>query len=474
MVKNFKLVYFGLGAEAVEAIRRLNTVDLAIARGSTAMNLLTMEHIPNARLFSKKANQTLDQWKQETLAELKEGATILYLTPIVPMMADQVGCCLSQGLPPANIKIHRGEDMAFGLSSLLSSCTHSPLVTADSLLLEHKHHPPFSPDNSILIYAIETQEQLLEVQWLLSKIFPQDHHLHPLIQNAEGEISWSECTLSKLADISNPITILFVPPASHDSSLESFQELIAHLRAPEDGCPWDKKQTHASLRTYLLEETYEALDALDKNDLESLKEELGDILLQILLHSQIAAEDGEFTMADVLSGINRKIVYRHPHVFKDWVVNGETEVIQNWESLKGQERLKNGDESKKGMLDGVPISYPALAQAQAIQDRAARVGFDWPEIGPVLDKVMEELEEVKTAPNEIERAKELGDLLFALVNVIRWYKVDSESALRQTNLKFRKRFAYIEEQARLSGKEMQKMSLVEMDAFWEQAKQFDV
>ncbi len=245
------------------------------------------------------------------------------------------------------------------------------------------------------------------------------------------------------------------------------------MRAPEDGCPWDKKQTHSSLRTYLLEETYEALDALDKNDIAGLKEELGDILLQILLHAQIAAEAGEFTMADVITSINRKIVYRHPHVFKDWVVDGEKDVIQNWESLKGQERLKNGDENKKGMLDGVPNSFPALAQAQAIQDRAARVGFDWPDIAPVMDKVLEELEEVRSAPTDEERAKELGDLLFAIVNLIRWYKVDSESALRLTNLKFRKRFAYIEEQARRSGKEMQKMTLAEMDEFWEQAKEFD-
>ncbi len=474
MAKKYKLIYCGVGAEAIEHIRSLKTVDLAIARGTTAMNLLTMEHIPNATLFAKKGDQTVVQWKNEMIAGLKENASILYLTPIVPMIADQVGWSLSQSIPSSDIIIHRGEDLAFGLASLLANYPQSPLVTVDSLVLENKHHPPFSPDNSILIYTIETQDTLLEIQKLLSGLFPQDHLVHPLIHKADGEMSWNKCALSQLGEITHPITILFVPSLTHDSSLESFQEIIAHLRAPEDGCPWDKKQTHDSLRTYLLEETYEALDALDKHDLGSLKEELGDILLQILLHSQIAAEAGEFSMADVLSGINRKIVYRHPHVFKDWVVDGEKEVVQNWESLKGQERLTNGDESRKGMLDGVPISYPALAQAQAIQDRAARVGFDWPDIGPVLDKVMEELEEVRTASTDEERAKELGDLLFALVNVVRWYKVDSESALRQTNLKFRKRFAYIEEQARLSGKDMQKMTLAEMDEFWEQAKEFDV
>ena len=474
MAKNVKLLYYGLGSDAIENIRKLKKVDLAIARGSTAMNILNSEHITNAQLFSKKPGQTLDQWKHETLVELKDDATILYLSPIVPMITDQVGWALCKDISPENIDINRAEDMSFGLTPLLSNFLQNPLVTIDSLVLENKHHPPFSPDNSVFIYTIDTIDQIHAIQKLLLTIFPQNHLVLPLIQNPNGEISWSKCELSHLRKITNPITILFVPPAAHDTSLESFQEIIAHLRAPEDGCPWDKKQTHSSLRTYLLEETYEALDALDKKDLGGLKEELGDILLQILLHSQIAAEAGEFTMEDVLAGINRKIVYRHPHVFKDWVVDGEKDVVQNWESLKGQERLNNGDETPKGMLDGVPVSYPALAQAQAIQDRAARVGFDWPDIGPVLDKVMEELEEVKTAANDEDRAKELGDVLFALVNVIRWYKVDSESALRQTNLKFRKRFAYIEEQARLSGKEMQKMTLAEMDAFWEQAKQFDV
>ncbi len=474
MANNYKLIFCGLGSEAVEEIRRLRSVDLAIARGTTAMNLLAMEHVPNAIMFSQKPGQALDEWKQETLAGLKDGATILYLTPIVPIIADQVGWCLRQDLAAANVVIHRGEDMSFGLTHLVEHFPQNPLVAIDSLLFENKHHPPFSPDNSVLIYTIESSDKLREIQKLLSATIPQDHLLHLLIQKPDGEIGWDKCRLSQLGDIHNPVTILFVPPASNDSSLESFQEIIAHLRAPEDGCPWDKKQTHDSLRTYLLEETYEALDALDRHDLDSLKEELGDILLQILLHAQIAAEAGEFTMADVLAGINRKIVYRHPHVFKDWVVDGEKDVVQNWESLKGQERLNNGDETPKGMLDGVPLSYPALAQAQAIQDRAARVGFDWPDIGPVLDKVAEELEEVKSAANDEERAKELGDLLFAMVNVIRWYKVDSESALRQTNLKFRNRFAYIEEQARLSGKDMQKMTLAEMDAFWEQAKEFDV
>lgn len=249
-------------------------------------------------------------------------------------------------------------------------------------------------------------------------------------------------------------------------------DVIARLRAP-DGCPWDKKQTHTSLRPYLLEETYEALAALDKNDLNGLREELGDLMLQIALHAQIASENHSFTISDVLSGISQKIISRHPHVFGDISVKDEHDVVQNWEKLKEIERAENGKTDLNGLLDGIPEILPALAQAQSIQERAARVGFDWPEIKPVLDKVYEELDEVATAPGDKERALELGDLLFAVVNLVRWYKVDAESALRQANMKFRKRFAYIEENAKKNGKELQKMTLKEMDGLWEEAKDFD-
>jgi tetrapyrrole methylase family protein / MazG family protein len=289
--------------------------------------------------------------------------------------------------------------------------------------------------------------------------------------SSDGQ-AWSPLSIESISTCWQEITFLFLPGKGSETSLEGFQEVIARLRAP-GGCPWDRKQTHTTLRPYLLEETYEALDALDRVDIDSLKEELGDLILQIALHAQIAQENMEFQMGDILAGINRKIVFRHPHVFKDWVVDGELQVVQNWEMLKGQERKDNGDADEKGLLDGVPRSYPALAQAQAVQERAARVGFDWKEIAPVLDKVQEELEEIRNARTEEERTSEFGDLLFALVNFIRWNKVDAESALRQTNNKFRKRFAFIEKSASADGRPLKDMTLEEMDVLWEKAKQFD-
>jgi len=249
-------------------------------------------------------------------------------------------------------------------------------------------------------------------------------------------------------------------------------QVIARLRAP-DGCPWDRKQTHTSLRPYLLEETYEALEQLDNNDMEGLKEELGDLLLQIALHSQIASENNAFTITQVLQQINRKIVSRHPHVFDTVNVKDDRDVVQNWEKLKELERSANGKEENNGLLDGIPQIMPALAQAQSIQERAARVGFDWPEIEPVLAKVLEEMREVSEARDERARAQELGDVLFAVVNLVRWYKVDAESALRYTNKKFRRRFAYIESAAKKVGRELQKMTLQEMDTLWEESKELD-
>jgi len=265
------------------------------------------------------------------------------------------------------------------------------------------------------------------------------------------------------------LTALYLPAMGKETSFEEFQALIAHLRSPE-GCPWDREQTHQSLRTNLLEETYEVLTALDADDPAALREELGDLMLQVVLHAQIASELGEFKMGDVLTGIHRKIVRRHPHVFGDLRLDSSDRVVRNWEQLKAAERRANGEHEVKGLLDGVTKALPALTQAQAYQARAARVGFDWREIAPVVEKVREELDELLQANDGSEREDELGDLLFAVVNLARWYRVDAESALRRTNERFYRRFKYIEEKARQSGRDLHQMSLEEMDVFWEEAK----
>jgi tetrapyrrole methylase family protein/MazG family protein len=245
---------------------------------------------------------------------------------------------------------------------------------------------------------------------------------------------------------------------------ESLVEIIARLRAP-DGCPWDRQQTHATLRQYLLEETYEALDALDEADAAKLCQELGDLLLQIVLQAQIAREAGEFDIAAVINGIAAKLIYRHPHVFGETKVKTAEEVAHNWEALKQSERGKDAS-----LLSSVPRQMPALAYSQNVQRRVAEVGFDWKDIDGVIDKLVEEVGEFRQAETGARRAEEFGDLLFTLVNVARREGIDSEAALREANERFVRRFQYMEDVCRQRGLTFANLSFGEQNQLWEEAK----
>ncbi len=241
-------------------------------------------------------------------------------------------------------------------------------------------------------------------------------------------------------------------------------DIIARLRAP-DGCPWDRKQTHASLREHLLEECYEVLAAIDEGDSDALCSELGDLLLQIVLHAQIATEAGEFELGDVLRSINAKLIHRHPHIFGSTKVKDAEEVAHNWEALKQEER--GADTS---MLASVPRQMPALGYSQAIQRRVAEVGFDWENIEGVIDKLVEEVREFQQAGTSEEKAQEYGDLLFTLVNIARRLGMDSEAVLREANQRFYRRFSYMEELCRQRGVNLAQLSFDEQNALWEEAK----
>jgi tetrapyrrole methylase family protein/MazG family protein len=255
---------------------------------------------------------------------------------------------------------------------------------------------------------------------------------------------------------------LYVPALPLDSSFETLQNTVARLRAP-DGCPWDREQTHQSLRKHLLEEAYEALAALDEDDLGGLKEELGDLLLQIVLQVQIATEQSNFRMADVVAGIQVKLIRRHPHVFGDLQVSGIDQVLRNWEHFKEQE-------TGTGPLAGVPRSFPALAQAAELQGRASRLGFDWPSAAGVRVKVQEELDEIDAAADPQAQAREIGDLLFTVVNYARWLDADPESELRQANQRFRSRFDRMTALSREQGSRLEDLPPEEMNRLWEAVK----
>jgi len=248
------------------------------------------------------------------------------------------------------------------------------------------------------------------------------------------------------------------------SQFSALVDIIAMLRAP-DGCPWDRKQTHASLRKNLLAECYEVLEALDEDDSEKLRDELGDLLMQIVLHAQIATEAGEFELGEVISGINAKLIHRHPHIFGSKKVKDAEEVALNWEVLKGEER-----EADTSILESVPRQMPALGYSQEIQRRVAHVGFDWKDVDGVIDKLSEEVKEFKQAETEEQRAREFGDLLFTLANIARRLGIDLEAALRQANKRFYERFTYMEKMCRQRGVNFGDLSFNQQNALWEEAK----
>jgi MazG family protein len=254
---------------------------------------------------------------------------------------------------------------------------------------------------------------------------------------------------------------------STEEKLKAFERLLEIMDELREKCPWDKEQTLDSLRNLTIEETYELADAIMNQDLNEIRKELGDLLLHIVFYAKIGSEKGVFDIADVLDGINEKLIFRHPHVFGDRKVKDSEEVIENWEELK----MKEGNRS---VLAGVPVSLPAMIKSHRIQDKVRAVGFDWDNRDQVWDKVIEEINEVRHEMNngqEKERMEdEIGDLLFSIVNAARLYDIEPETALERTNRKFIKRFKYLEQKALEMGRSLKEMSLQEMEAIWQEAK----
>jgi len=404
------------------------------------------------------------------LGRREQGVT--YGVPGSPFVAEETVSEIMKYVEGSGLPIRLIDGVSFiePVCSALGVDPHPQMVLADALHIAELEVPSFPPTIPAIISQLDCSFEASELKLTLMANYPPEHPVM-LVHNA----GTSDEVVEKLAlyEIDQSIhlgmlTCLYVPALSHGTSFEDFQQIIARLRR-FDGCPWDREQTHLSLRPYLLEEAYEVLEALDQEDNNHLREELGDLLLQIGLHAQIATEDEDFLMSEVLQGITSKLIRRHPHVFADINVDSVENVLTNWEKIKADERKDNG-ETQKGMLDGIPLSLPALTQANQIQRRAKRVGFDWHTIEPVIAKVHEELGELRDAHTDEERQAEAGDVLFAVVNLVRWLQVDPEIALRETNLRFRKRFAYIEKQAAEQGRSVDQLSFEEMDQLWEAAK----
>jgi tetrapyrrole methylase family protein/MazG family protein len=312
---------------------------------------------------------------------------------------------------------------------------------------------------------------------MLRALYPAGHPVHRLGDDAESK------TVGALTDDELATSAHLLPAVDELHNMASpyaLPWLVARLRAP-DGCPWDREQDHLSLRKFLVEETYEVYDALEQGSTPSLAEELGDLLLQIVLHAQYAAEDGVFDMSDVQREVVSKIVRRHPHVFGDVVANSAADVIRNWEQIKAGERAARSNGSGESVpqqdrstmpaaFAGLSRSLPALAYAQEMQERAASLGYDWPSAQDVLAKVEEESAEITAATNDDERREEFGELLLVLVNLGRKLGIDSEAALRQASGKFAARFAHVERLATQRDVQLKDLSFDELDELWQEAK----
>ena len=398
---------------------------------------------------------------------------VVYAVPGHPYVAETTAPEIVRRARQEGLPVRVIEGLSF-LEPTLTALELDPfdgIVLVDALDLAAGHTPSFPTHAPALVAQLHSRAVAADVKLTLMALYPDEHpvklvHAAGTRHEQVEHLALYEIDRSLRVGL---LTSLYVPPLGASTSFEALQEVVAHLRAPQGGCPWDLEQTHRSLRSSLLEETYEALAAIDAEDIDGMREEFGDLLLVILMQTQIATDDGEFNAAEVLHGIHTKIVHRHPHVFGDTQVAGVAGVLQNWEKLKAQERKANG-KTEASLLDGVGSALPALMQAEQYQQRAARVGFDWPDLSGVIAKLEEELREVHAAEDDEERQGEIGDLLFAVVNLARWYKVDPESALRECNRRFRWRFSYIERAARQQGRAVSELSLDEMESLWQEAK----
>lgn len=393
---------------------------------------------------------------------------VVYAVPGHPLVGEEsvqllLALAREQGVP---VEIVPSESfispilVALGLDGL-------ELQIVDATEMASDWHPPLRIDGPAILGQLYDRDTASGVKLALMNAYPDNHEVVLVRAAGSPEQVVRRVPLYMLdrQEEIDHLTSLYVPPHPDAVSLETFQDTVAHLRSAE-GCPWDREQTHQSLRETLLEETYEVLEAIDEDDLDELRKELGDLLMQICMHAQIATEEGAFSIYDVIAAIDTKIRHRHPHVFGTTAVSDSAEVLRNWEEIKRRER---GETDSRSLLAGVPIGLPGLSQANAYQKRVARVGFDWPDATGVWEKVAEELEELRQAPEE-QREHEVGDVLFAVVNLSRHLGVDPETALRRGNARFRRRFEVMQQLAAERGLDLSAMTLEEQDVLWEEAK----
>lgn len=417
------------------------------------------------------ADQFEDVYRQivAELIRLAQADDVIYAVPGHPLMGESTVTQLLAAAERHGIEVQIEPGVSF-VEPVLTAVRADGLdgmQLFDAIDLVTYHVPPLNPDVPLLLGQVYSHLLAGELKMTLMTLYPDEHPVQ-LVHAAGTSDEFVETVPLYAIDHSERIdhlTSLYVPALPFAASLPALAETVATLRAP-GGCPWDQEQTPQSLRDGFLEEASEVLEALDQSDELGLREELGDVFYHLVMQIQMASEDEIFRLTDVLAGIDAKLKRRHPHVWGDWDVADSDEVVRNWEMLKQEEKKQ----TRNSLLDGIPLTLPALARSQKIQSRVKKVGFDWPHIDGVYEKLSEEIEELRGANDAGERAAELGDILFVIVNLAKWLGVDAESALREANLRFTRRFQVVEQLAAERGVDLPTLSLEELEVLWQEAK----
>jgi tetrapyrrole methylase family protein/MazG family protein len=426
----------------------------------------------SAENFAEVYSRIVTELIQQTKEAAGQGKDVLYAVPGSPFVGESTVTALLAAAEQEKLPVTIIPGLSFiepalqaiGLDAL------DGLQLFDAIEIAAFSHPPLSPDTPLLLGQVYNKLVAGELKLALTALYPEEHEVTLIHAAATPQQFTEQLPLYQLdhSDHLAHVTSLSVPALPYSGSLPSLAETVAYLRGP-DGCPWDREQTAQSLRADFIEEVAESLGAIEADDPAALCEELGDVLFHLVIQAQIAAETGDFTLTDVIAGVDAKLRRRHPHVWGDWQASETHEVIHHWEAIKAQE--KGPVDEPLSVLDNLPMELPALARAQKIQKRVKKVGFDWPDSEGVLAKVSEELAELKAAENSLEQSAELGDLLFAVVNWARWLDVDAEIALREANLRFEQRFREMETLAQARGLSLAGLDLQALDSLWEEAKE---
>ena len=405
---------------------------------------------------------------------------VLYAVPGHPNVGEATVGAIEEEAAVAGIPVTIVPGLSFVEPALsaLGLDAFDGLQVFDAITVAGYHHPILNPDVPLLLGQVYSRLVASELKLSLMAHYPDEHGVALVHAAATPEQHLEPTPLYAIdrSDTIDHLTSLYVPPLPSSGSMAALADMAAVLRGP-DGCPWDQEQTPRTLRTGFLEEMAEVLHALDEGDSGALQEELGDLLFHVVMQVQMAREEERFRLSDVVGGIYAKIRRRHPHVWGEWEADDAGQVVANWEAIKAQEKAEarpmgrlSEDKVPPSLIDNVPWPLPALARSQKIQERVRRVGFDWPALDGVVDKVREEIDELAAAEATAERAAEMGDLLFALVNWARWLGLDAEVTLREANLRFERRFRLLERLASDRGMDLEKADLKTLEALWQEAK----